>query len=1021
MFRIISISRLIVGLAAIMVVPGVFVYGASDQNLVPYPCHGNMIEVMFAPEAAMRLRDGAPVDPAAKAMTGVEAVLQKAAPYQWRRLCDISEERLDELQARGQAKTGTSVYNLNNIFRLRIADGADIWAICRELEALPGIMNARPMPLPTPPPSLPPNYESMQGYLESASATPVGIDARYAWTMPQGDGSGVTVCDIEYSWNYNHADITKAVGSQINPNPVLDPFPVLRAFHGTAVIGELVADDNGWGTTGICKGANLKTCGSYFIRVLDPPDTVWDVPAAITIAINNLSAGDVILLEQQWDYADPGTAYTDYIPIEWWTDVWPNGQSVNGVLAAIQNAVANGIHVVEAGGNGGAPTLNSGYNTGALPWNGHSGAIIVGAGGVYTGGTWAEGDLQRISWSSYGPRYDLQGWGENVVTTGYGTLDSSMGYNYMYASAFDGTSSASPIVAGAAACCVGYWIAQGQNPATLTPAMLRGTLNSTGTAQVTPPMGLIGPRPNLRAAFDALTVAWTDMTAAPIDMYNQRSIGVAWGDYDSDGMQDLYVTCLNGNPNKLFRNTGGAFADMTIPALADTNGGYGAAWGDYDNDGDPDLYLANYGSANKLFRNDGGGAFADVTTSPLNDAGFGSHVSWVDYDKDGDLDIYLTNYGSANRLFRNDGGGSFTDVAAGAPLGYNGSSGGAAWGDYDNDGDVDVYLCCYYGETNHLFRNDGSGVFTDVTVAPLNDANESMGADWGDYDNDGDLDLYLVNNGQANKLFRNTGGVFTDVTTFPLNDTYYGISAGWADYDNDGDLDLYLTNGGTANMLFMNLGGGVFDDYNNSFILDNGYGMGFGWGDIENDGDLDIYLANGGMFQTNKLFRNEVGDDNHWIKLDLVGTISNVSAIGARVRLVDAGSAQIREVTSGSGFCSQHALTVGFGVGGATLIDSIIVRWPSGIVQTLTNVNVDNHIQLVEQGTIVCGDANSDGQANVGDAVYLINFVFKGGPAPNPLCKGDANDDDGTNVGDAVYLINFVFKGGPAPVPGCCP
>jgi enediyne biosynthesis protein E4 len=983
-----------------------------------YACKTDLIEVIFSADMQVRLRDGRPVNLKTNTPVGVEAVLGKGAEHTWLRLCDLSEKKLDDIQTRGEANTGRPVFNLNNIYRLRIPKGHDIWEICRELEAIAGVASARPMPLPTPPPAFLPDYESNQGHLDPASSTPVGIDAHYAWTMSGGDGAGVTVCDIEYSWNYNHADIFKAMGSQINPNPIVDPFPAGQANHGTAVIGVLVADPNGWGTTGICHGAGLKTCGSYFIIPGPPIDTIWDLPAAIGYAINALTAGDVILLEHQWDYGDPTTAYTDYIPIEWWTNSYPGGQSNNGVYIAIQNAIANGINVVEAGGNGGAPA-GTGYNTGLLGWCGNSGAIIVGAGGAYMGGVWPEGDLQRISWSSYGPRYDLQGWGEDVVTTGYGDLDSTMGYNYRYTSTFDGTSSASPIVAGAVACCVGYWKAQGLNISNLDPLLLRSVLTAYATPQVTPPTGQIGPRPDLSGAFGWLRWDWVDVTAPPVNLYGQRNMGVAWGDYNGDNFPDLYVTNFSGNSNKLFANTGsGAFTDATAPPLNVTAAVYGACWGDYDNDGDPDLYIANYDGANQLFRNDGSGAFTDVTAAPLNDAGYSLHVCWVDYNNDGRLDIYLTTYGGPNRLYRNNGDGTFTDVGAGSPVGYNGSSGGAAWGDYDNDGDMDLYLACNYGEANHLFRNDGGGVFVDVTVAPLNDTGEGYGADWGDYDNDGDLDLYLANNGQANKLFRNDGGTFTDVTAAPLNDANYGTSTGWADYNNDGNLDLYLVNSGTANMLFTGDGAGGFTAVTGSVVMDNGYGISFGWADYDNDGDLDIYSVNAGIFEQNRLLRNNIITNGNWLAVDLAGTISNKDAIGARVRLVAGGKSQIREVTAGSGFCSQHTRTVEFGLGAATTIDSLIIDWPRSGAQVLTTVNVNTRIQVTEPSTYVCGDANGDTKINIGDAVYIINYVFRGGPAPTPLGAGDANCEGHINVGDAVYIISYVFRGGSAP---CCP
>ena len=457
--------------------------GAATDPRRPYLAEENLIEVMFSWDSKVRIRADALTDLQTNALDGLDGVLRGLAWSEWIRICDIPEEKLDEIQARGERKAGKPVYNLNNIHRLRIPAGEDVWEISRALEALPGVMRARPVPKPTPPP-LPPDYVPQQGYLDPAASTPTGIDAEYAWTRPGGTGSGVTVCDLEYGWNYNHADVTKALGSQINTNVVSS-----WVDHGTAVIGELMSDDNGWGTKGVCYDASLQTCGTYY----GSPSPDWNVPGAMAVAIANLSAGDVIILEQQWEYT-PGA--NDYVPIEWWTDYYPDPQSYNGVYAAIVNAVSNGIHVVQAGGNGNV-------DTDALSWYGDSGAIIVGAGGV-PGGGYPQGDLEKLSFSSYGSRFDLQGWGEAVVTTGYGDLYSAEGEDYYYTDKFAGTSSASPIVAGAVACCVGHWTAQGGGVSDLTPDMLRTILSDTGTPQVTPPAGNIGPRPDLKAAFQAL-------------------------------------------------------------------------------------------------------------------------------------------------------------------------------------------------------------------------------------------------------------------------------------------------------------------------------------------------------------------------------------------------------------------------------------------------------------------------------------------------------------------------------------
>lgn len=452
-----------------------------------YPCEGDLLEIMFAPESRTRLVKGSPTDLSTDATADLDGVLGSLDWYRWSRISQVGEEELDRIRSRGEKNSGLPLYDLNNIYHLRIPPGQDIWDLAKQLESLAGIHRARPVPLPVKPP-LPSDYQPQQKYLDPGNFTPTGIDAEFAWNYPGGNGWGITVCDLEYNWNYNHADVTKGAGSQINAD-VVDPG--YGPDHGTAVIGEMVADDNGWGITGICHKAELMTCGTFF----GVPTPSWNVPGALAVAIANLQPGDVILLENQWDYS----GQEDFVPIEWWTDYYPSPQTYNAVYAAIQTAVANGIHVVETGGNGEG-------DSGTISWYGDSGAIVVGAGGAYPGGTWTEGDLQKLSFSTYGPRFDLQGWGEDVVTTGFGDLYGSEGPDYYFTSQFSGTSAAGPIVAGAVAACSGFWKANvSSTPA--SPSYLRDLLKSTGTPQVTPPAGNIGPRPNLRAALEAIGVS----------------------------------------------------------------------------------------------------------------------------------------------------------------------------------------------------------------------------------------------------------------------------------------------------------------------------------------------------------------------------------------------------------------------------------------------------------------------------------------------------------------------------------
>jgi hypothetical protein len=926
--------------------------GASGAEPDPYPAENDLIEVMFTQESVVRLRDRGLVDLAGDALEGVDEALAPLGWHEWLRISPVSEERLDELCARGEANSGKRLYNLNNIYRLRVSEGEDVWAVARGLEALPGVYIARPVPLPVRPP-LPDDYEPQQGYLDPATDVPSGIDAEYAWTRPGGAGAGVTVCDLEYDWQYRHNDVTKLWGSGLIAG-TSDPFNDKE--HGTAAVGALVSDDNGWGTTGICKDASLHTCGTF-------DDTNgWNVPGALSVAIDSLSLGDVILLEQQWDYTNGGGAF---IPIEWWLDYYPNDQTRNGVYAAIELAIANGIHVVEAGGNGAVNMDN-------VNWYGDSGAIIVGAGGASTG---PNADRQRLSFSSYGWRFNLQGWGENVVTTGYGYLYDDEGDTLYFTDRFDGTSSASPVVAGAVACCVGMWRGYGWDVSLLTPYLLRAILMSTGTPQDTSVYGNIGPRPNLLAADQRMfeqAIEWADATLPPLGDYGYRGNGVSWIDYDGDGDNDIYVS-NNGYQNKLFRNDGGlVFTDASYTPLNDPGSGTSAVWGDYDNSGLLDVYVGNCDQANKLLRNMGGGNFSDWTVSPINDASCADGIAWVDYDNDGDVDIYVANYAAPNRLFRNDGLVNWVDVATG-PTADSGDCAGVAFADYDDDGDQDLYLAKYYSGANRLIRNDGGGAFTDVTSGPLGDTGEGMGVAWGDYDNDCDLDLYLVNNGQDNKLFRNDGGgTFTDVTAGPLVGDGYDFGCAWGDYDNDGDLDLYITSSYDNNRLLRNEGGGVFVDRTSGPLKDPlTYSMGVAFADADGDGDLDLYVANVGTYDSSHLFENLIGSNNHWLHVDLVGTTSNAAGIGARVRIVAGRGAQIREVSGGSGFRSQDSLTAEFGLGAETLVDTLIVRWPSGNVDMLFDVAADQVVQITEGSTGIDGDVVADFRLH--------------GSAPNPF------------------------------------
>ena len=430
------------------------------------------------------------------------------------------------------------------------------------------------------------------------------------------------------------------------------------------------------------------------------------------------------------------------------------------------------------------------------------------------------------------------------------------------------------------------------------------------------------------------------------------AFGAAWGDYDNDGDPDLYVV-RSLAANLLYRNDPLGFVEVGAAAgLADEGDGSGASWADYDGDGDLDLYVTNFGDPNRLYRNNGG-TFTEVgATMGVDDAGDGYGAAWADYDRDGDPDLYVANFGP-NRLYRNDQGG-FVDLADSLGVADDGSSIQPAWADYDNDGDPDLFLAS--SGANRMFRNDGE-TFTDVTQqVGLQEDGPSFGAAWGDYDNDGDLDLYVPYFGEANRLFQNTDARFQDrASQLGVGHTGRGRGAVWGDFDNDGDLDLYVTNSGEPNLLYRNAalslaGGGQpagFTEVADTLgVAVNADSRGVALADFDSDGGIDLFVAvqNG----TDRLLHNREADGN-WLVVRPTGTQSTHDAISTRFEIRYAGGLRaIREITGGSSYLSQDALTAAFGLGFTDVVDTLTVRWPLGIVQRLIDLPVNRILDLDE-------------------------------------------------------------------------
>ena len=462
-----------------------------------------------------------------------------------------------------------------------------------------------------------------------------------------------------------------------------------------------------------------------------------------------------------------------------------------------------------------------------------------------------------------------------------------------------------------------------------------------------------------------------------------------WNDFNNDGFQDLLI--IRGSfdkfgikPNQynsLYKNNrDGTFSSMTsLSFVNELKPSSDACWGDYNNDGYLDLFIANGNDKsdvnNQLFINNGDETFSEITEGEIvNDGGKSFACAWADYNRDGNIDLYVANFGS-NFLYRNEGDGTFSKISEGDIVTDDANSNACCWGDYDNDGDPDLFVA-NYGD-NCLYRNNSDGTFDKIdSVNVVTDASYSQGCSWIDYNNDGFLDLFVVNGysafGKRNILYQNNGdGTFTEIMEGEIvTDENNSINCCCEDYDNDSDPDILVINTVNVdnmpdleeeNSIYLNHYDGNFIKKSTGLCLTSApysMNMGAALADINNDGFSDIINTH---IYFNSLYINQ-GNQKHWITIGCSGISSNSSAIGTRVCLkatVNGNSIwQMRDIFGQNG----SSLNARFGLGNASIIDSIVVIWPSGIVDRYTNIDIDQFARATEgvgwEGSVGITDRN---------------------------------------------------------------